>query len=58
MEEKGYAKSVIVWAGIVSKNKNKWYNDLILKAWIDGRNANRANVPGREWGVVGRGDGG
>jgi len=25
MEEKGYAKSMIVWAGIVSGNKNKWY---------------------------------
>jgi len=25
MEEKAYAKSVIVWAGIVSGNKNKWY---------------------------------
>jgi len=49
MEEKGYAKSAIVWAGTVSGNKYKWYSDLILKAWIDGRNVNRANEPGRAW---------
>jgi len=31
---------------------------LRFNTWIDGRNVNRANVPVREWGAVGRGEGG